>query len=61
MQGLRRRFPNNFRIAIIADLDKKSKMKDAKGKEAWHSKYMTVCLHIMCAGALPCIICSLSV
>lgn len=27
---------------MIADLDKKSRRKDDKGKEGWHSKYMTV-------------------
>jgi hypothetical protein len=34
--------PENFRIAVIADLDKKSKLKTGDGKEAWHSVYMTV-------------------
>lgn len=41
VQGLRKPFPTAFRIAVIADLDKRSRVKDAKGKEAWHSKYMT--------------------
>lgn len=39
--SLREKFPEVFRIGVIADLDKRSKRKDAKGKESWHSTYMT--------------------
>lgn len=35
---LRERFPETFRIAVIADLDKRSKVKD---KSLWRSPYMT--------------------
>ena len=36
------RFPERFRIAVIADLDQKSKVKNAAGKDVWHSVYQTV-------------------
>lgn len=42
VRGAPSRFPERFRIAVIADLDKKSKVKDANGKDVWHSVYQTV-------------------
>lgn len=42
---LRESFPESFRIAVVADLDKKSKKTDAKGKDSWTSMYMTGTLH----------------
>ena len=44
-QSLREPFPTRFRIAIIADLDKRSKRKDESNKDQWHSKYMTGTLY----------------
>ncbi|RYG44008.1 hypothetical protein EON67_12245 [archaeon] len=41
---LREPFPTSFRVAIIADLDKRSKRKDAGGKDVWHSRYVTATL-----------------
>ena len=35
-------FPDRFRLAVIADPDKRSKAKDAAGKDVWRSVYQTV-------------------
>ena len=56
VQGLRHGvLPNQCRVGIIADLDKRSKHKE---KSAWHSIYMTVSQHYhreqFCHQRMPC-------